>query len=146
MQFSYVFTYSMTGFPPNPVILATQVITAIGCDNLSDGNPEKRAVFIYSSGFSCTFPDMPTPPPLMQTCPTDGCLRSSGFPSKLENDGAERRKPPRFSPATLEAKTNLVTAPAITPTARPRRIMFTISAENLINLKPWRLIEKPSPL
>ena len=31
---------------------------------------------------------------LLCTCPTGGCLCSSGFPSKLENDGAGRPKPP----------------------------------------------------
>ena len=34
--------YSMTGFPPYPVILATPVITAIGCDDRGDGNPEEQ--------------------------------------------------------------------------------------------------------
>ena len=34
--------YSMTGFPPNPVILVTPVITAIGCDDWGDGNPEEQ--------------------------------------------------------------------------------------------------------
>ena len=34
--------YSMTGFPPNPVILVTPVTTAIGCGDWGDGNPEWR--------------------------------------------------------------------------------------------------------
>ena len=33
--------YSMTGFS-NPVILVTPVITAIGCDDWGDGNPEEQ--------------------------------------------------------------------------------------------------------
>ncbi len=33
----------MTGFPPNAVILVTPVITAIGCDDWGDGNPEERS-------------------------------------------------------------------------------------------------------
>ena len=34
-----MFTYSMTGFPPNPVILGTPVIT----DNWVRGKPEERS-------------------------------------------------------------------------------------------------------
>ena len=29
----FMFTYPMTGFPPDPVILVTLVITAIDCDD-----------------------------------------------------------------------------------------------------------------
>ena len=32
----------MTEFPQNPVILVTPVITAIGCDDWGDGNPEEQ--------------------------------------------------------------------------------------------------------
>ena len=41
-SFLYVLAYSMTGFLPNSVILATPVITAIGCDDWGDGNPEEQ--------------------------------------------------------------------------------------------------------
>ena len=69
MQFSYVFTYSMTGFPPNPAILATQ---------------EERAVLPSSSvavitGLRPLFLWIPVTPVI----PADGCHDWGD-----ENDGA----------------------------------------------------------
>ena len=104
--------YSMTGFPPYPVILATPVITAIGCDDRGDGNPEEQRqppwTFTQQDGSSLSgLPRESSPRHFRGGASMSGRVpvtriqgsksntaRSSGFPSKLENDGAGRRKPP----------------------------------------------------
>ena len=97
----------MTGFPPNPVILVTPVITADGCDDWGDENPEEqrqphlghvhnkmvrrssslsewrgRVNGAEASGFDADGINRKT------------ILFFTGFPSKLENDGAGRPRPP----------------------------------------------------
>ena len=100
----------MTGFPPNPVILVTPVITAIGCDDWGDGNPEERSQPPVGHLIKMRAPWIQ---PRSATgvgvgrvngaeasgFDADGINRKTtlfftGFPSKLENDGARRRRPP----------------------------------------------------